>query len=280
MEGHALLVPLPRPVDNMRKAFEKFNVMYFPSVNTLYQELLQAEWFRQNPPKNLKLCLSGASPLQTTVAQEWLELTGCPIYEGYGLTESTCVVAAMKYDEPPRPGSCGHPLPGTELRFVGDDGVDVAQGERGELWVKGPQIMAGYLNKPEATKDAIVDGWFKTGDIGYLDAEGYLYIVDRKKDMVIVSGFNVFPTDIEEVIIELKGVAEVGVVGMPDAKSGERPVAFVIKADDAITEEDIIAYCHTKLTNYKIPREVRFVSELPKSPVGKILRRVLRDHAK
>ena len=277
--GHALVVPLPRPVSNLRPAFEKFNVLYFPAVNTLYQELIQADWFRENPPKNLKLCLSGASPLQSVVAEEWLELTGCPIYEGYGLTESTCVVSSMKYDEPPRPGSCGKPLPGTELRFVDDDGVDVADGERGEIWVKGPQIMAGYLNRPEATAEAIVDGWFKTGDIGLLDEEGHLYIVDRKKDMIIVSGFNVFPTDIEDVIIEMPGVAEVGVVGMPDKKSGERAVAFVVKADTAITEEEIISYCHTKLTNYKIPREVRFISELPKSPVGKVLRRVLRDES-
>ena len=277
--GHNLLVPLPRPADNLRPAFEKFDVMYLPSVNTLYQSLLQADWFRKNPPKNLKLCLSGAAPLQAAVAEEWLELTGCPIYEGYGLTESTCVVSAMKYDEPPRPGSCGKPLPGTQLRFVDDEGVDVPEGERGEVWVKGPQIMAGYLNRKEATAEAIIDGWFKTGDIGFLDEEGYLYIVDRKKDMVIVSGFNVFPVDIENVIIEMAGVAEVGVAGLPDEKSGERVVAFVVKADEAITEKDIIDFCHTKLTNYKIPREVRFISELPKSPVGKVLRRVLRDEA-
>lgn len=278
--GHALLVPQPRPIDNLRSAFEKFNVMYFPGVNTLYQALLQAEWFRKNPPKNLKLCLSGAAPLQPAVAEEWFELTGCSIYEGYGLTESTCVVSSMQYDEPPRPGSCGKPLPGTELRFVDDDGVDVAKGERGEIWVKGPQIMAGYLNRPEATADAITQGWFKTGDIGLLDDEGFLYIVDRKKDTVIVSGFNVFPTDVEAVIIEMAGVAEVGAIGLPDAKSGERVVAYVVKADNSITEDDIINYCHTKLTNYKVPREVRFIDELPKSPVGKVLRRVLRDEAR
>lgn len=278
--GHALLVPQPRPIDNLRSAFEKFNVMYFPGVNTLYQALLKAEWFRNNPPKNLKLCLSGAAPLQPAVAKEWFALTGCSIYEGYGLTESTCVVSSMKYDEPPRPGSCGKPLPGTQLRFVDDDGVDVAKGERGEIWVKGPQIMAGYLNRPEATADAIIEGWFKTGDIGLLDDEGFLYIVDRKKDTVIVSGFNVFPTDIEAVIIEMAGVAEVGAIGLPDAKSGERVVAYVVKADNSITEDDIISYCHTKLTNYKVPREVRFIEELPKSPVGKVLRRVLRDEAR
>ncbi len=277
--GHALLLPLPRPIDNLRPAFEKFNISYFPSVNTLYQGLLQADWFRENPPQNLKLCLSGAAPLQMAVAEEWLELTGCPIYEGYGLTESTCVVSAMKYDEPPRPGSCGKPLPGTELRFVDEEGADVPPGERGEIWVKGPQIMTGYLGRPEATAEAIVDGWFKTGDIGRLDEDGHLYIVDRKKDMVIVSGFNVFPTDIEDVIIELEGVAEVGVIGLPDDKSGERVVAYVVKSDAAITEQDIISHCKSKLTNYKIPREVRFISELPKSPVGKVLRRVLRDNA-
>ena len=278
--GHALLVPQPRPIDNLRSSFEKFNVMYFPGVNTLYQGLLQADWFRNNPPKNLKLCLSGAAPLQPAVAEEWLELTGCSIYEGYGLTESTCVVSSMKYDDPPRPGSCGKPLPGTELRFVDDDGVDVPKGERGEIWVKGPQIMAGYLNRPEATAEAIEGGWFKTGDIGLLDDEGFLYIVDRKKDTVIVSGFNVFPTDIEAVIIEMAGVAEVGVIGLPDAKSGERVVAYVVKADEAISEADIISYCHTRLTNYKVPREVRFIAELPKSPVGKVLRRILRDEAR
>lgn len=273
--GHALLLPQPRPIDNLRPAFEKFNVMYFPGVNTLYQALLQADWFRNNPPKNLKLCLSGAAPLQPAVAEEWLELTGCSIYEGYGLTESTCVVSSMKYDEPPRPGSCGKPLPGTQLRFVDDDGADVAKGERGEIWVKGPQIMAGYLNRPEATADAIEGGWFKTGDIGLLDDEGFLYIVDRKKDTVIVSGFNVFPTDIETVIIEMAGVAEVGVIGLPDAKSGERVVAYVVKADKSISEDDIISYCHTRLTNYKVPREVRFIAELPKSPVGKVWKSVV-----
>lgn len=277
--GHALLVPVPRPADNLRLAFEKFKIMYLPSVNTLYQSLLQADWFQENPPKDLRLCMSGAAPLQPAVAEEWLALTGCPIHEGYGLTESTCVVSTMRYDEPPRKGSCGKPLPGTELRFVDDDGNDVVQGERGEVWVKGPQIMAGYLNRPEATSDAIEDGWLKTGDIGLMDEDGYLYIVDRKKDMVLVSGFNVFPADIEDVIIEMSGVAEVGVIGLPDEKTGEGIVAFVVKADDAISESEIIAFCHTKLTNYKIPREVRFIQELPKSPVGKVLRRILRDEA-
>ncbi|WP_417460942.1 long-chain-fatty-acid--CoA ligase [Kordiimonas sp.] len=277
---HVVLVPVPRPLLNLKPVFEKFNITIMPGVNTLYLGLLQEKWFVENPPKNLRLCFSGAAPLQPATAKRWEDLTGAFIYEGYGLTEGTCVVSSMPFDRPPKRGTCGIPIPGTEIRILGEDGQDMPQGEPGELLIRGPQIMRGYLNNPEATSMTITeDGWLLTGDVAVIDDEGYLSIVDRKKDMVIVSGFNVYPTDIEDVLTRCDRVAEAAVVGAPDEESGEKVVAYIVRKDQGLSENDVIAHCREHLTGYKVPKVICFVDELPKSPVGKVLRRELRDLA-
>ena len=277
---HIVLVPVPRPLSNLKIAFEKFDFTLLPGINTLFLGLMQEEWFTSNPPTTLKFCYSGAAPLQPATADAWEQLVGCKIYEGYGLTEGTCAVSSMKLGEPRRAGSVGKPIPGTRIRIVGDDGTDKPRGERGEVWISGPQVMKGYLRRPEATKEIIDDeGWLRTGDIGIVDDDGYLFIVDRMKDMIIVSGFNVFPTDIEDVLTRHDGVAEAAVIGLPSDATGEKAVAYVVKSDDALDEAAVIAYCREHLTAYKCPKEVRFTEELPKSPVGKVLRRELRDQA-
>ncbi len=276
---HVVLVPVPRPLSNLKPVFENFDITIMPGVNTLYLGLMQEKWFTSNPPTSLRLCMSGAAPLQPATADAWEDITGAPIYEGYGLTEGTCIVASMPLDQPPRRGTCGRPIPGTEVRIVGEDGKDRPRGEPGELWLRGPQIMKGYLNNAEATDEAINDGWLRTGDVAIFDEEGYLSIVDRMKDMVIVSGFNVFPTDIEDVLTRFDRVAEAAVVGAPDGETGEKVVAYIVKADQDLTDDEVIRHCREHLTGYKVPKTVCFVNELPKSPVGKVLRRELRDLA-
>lgn len=278
--SHVVMAPAPRPLSNLKPVFEKFNITIMPGVNTLYLGLMQEDWFVTNPPTTLRMSFSGAAPLQPATADAWEKLTGSAIYEGYGLTEGTCMIASMPFDRPPKRGTCGIPIPGTEIRIVGDDGKDLPQGEPGELWLKGPQIMKGYLNNPAATSDTLVDGWLRTGDVAIIDDEGYLAIVDRIKDMVIVSGFNVYPTDIEDVLTQSESISDAAVVGVPDSETGERVIAYVVASDSSLTEEAVIEHCKAHLTNYKVPKTVCFLNELPKSPVGKILRRELRDEAK
>ena len=275
---HIVLVPVPRPLSNLKTVFDKFEISILPGINTLYLGLLQEEWFTSNPVRTLKFCYSGAAPLQPATAEAWEELTGTKIYEGYGLTEGTCAVSTMPLGEKRRVGSVGLPLPGVKIRIVLDD-KDVEKGKTGEVWINGPQVMKGYLNRPEATAETIDDGWLKTGDIGYVDDDGYLYIVDRMKDMVIVSGFNVYPTDIEDVLTRMDGVAEAAVVGVPSTATGEKVAAYIVLDGKDLSEKDVIGYCKEHLTNYKCPKIVKFVDELPKSPVGKVLRRELRDIA-
>ncbi|MBL4835970.1 MAG: AMP-binding protein [Kordiimonadaceae bacterium] len=277
---HVILAPAPRPLINLKAAFEKFDITLMPGVNTLYQGLLKEQWFLDNPVKTFRACMSGAAPLQAATAKAWKDLTGARILEGYGLTEGTCVVSSSSIHTPVPEGSCGTPIPGTDVRIVGVDGQDLDVGESGELLLRGPQIMKGYLNNPEATNETLVDGWLKTGDIAKVDAEGHLYIVDRMKDMVLVSGFNVYPTDIEDVLTRFDRVAEAAVIGVDDEDTGERVMAFVIPNDDSLTEQDVISFCREHLTSYKVPKTVQFVSDLPKSPVGKVLRRELRDKVK
>jgi len=276
---HVVLVPAPRPLKNLKPVFSNFDISIMPGVNTLYQGLMREDWFVSSPPEKLRLCFSGAAPLQPATADAWFELTGNVIYEGYGLTEGTCVVATMPFDRPPKRGTCGLPVPGTEVRIVGDNGEDLPTGEAGELWLRGPQIMKGYLNDPVGSEASLTDGWLRTGDVAVLDSEGYLSIVDRIKDMVIVSGFNVYPTDIEDVLTRFADVAEAAVIGVPDIETGERVVAYVVAADAALSAEEVVRYCREHLTSYKVPKTVHIVQELPKSPVGKILRRELRDKA-
>lgn len=277
---HVVLVPSPRPLSNLRHAFENYPISVLPGINTLFVGLMQEDWFVKNPPQNLKYCFSGAAPLHDATAKEWTDLTGCDIHEGYGLTECTCAVSTTPLSEKPIRGTCGKALPGTMLRIVGENGEDQAAGDPGELWVKGPQVMQGYLNRPEASAESMTeDGWLKTGDVATIDADGWLRIVDRMKDMIIVSGFNVYPTDIEDVLTKHAGVADAAVVGVPNTETGERVIAYVVASDAALTSEALTAYCREHLTGYKMPRVIEIIDELPKSPVGKVLRRELRDIA-
>ncbi len=277
---HIVLVPNPRPLSNLKPAFDRFPITMLPGVNALFQGLLEEDWFVAHPPRHLKLCVSGAAPLSPAVRARWKEVTGCEIHEGYGLTEGTCIVTASPLDETMKPGTVGRPLPGTEIRIVDDEGRDCPPGVPGEIWIRGPQVMRGYRNRPEETAAVLADGWLKTGDVGFLDEDGFLVIADRKKDMIIVSGFNVYPAEVEAVLAEHPGVAEAAVVGAPDEKAGEVPWAFVVRRDPALDEAALKAHVAARLTAYKRPKRYVFVDELPKSPVGKVLRRHLREEAR
>ncbi|MFQ5348258.1 MAG: AMP-binding protein, partial [Rhodothalassiaceae bacterium] len=250
-----------------------------PGINTLFAELLRQDWFVADPPRSLRLCFSGAAPLAKETRERWQELTGCPIYEGYGLTEGTCVITSSPLNAESRPGSVGVPIPGTEIRIVDEAGRDLPPGEPGEIIVRGPQVMRGYRGRDAETAETVRDGWLHTGDIGFLDADGFLTIVDRKKDMLLVSGFNVYPAEIEAVLRAHPGVAEVAVVGAPDDRSGEVPWAYVVRADPELDEKTLARHAAAQLTNYKRPRRHVFLDALPKSPVGKVLRRELREMA-
>ncbi len=276
---HVVLIPDPRPLSNLRPAFERFEITVLPGINTLFAGLLREDWFVAKPPRSLRLCFSGAAPLAKETRERWRDLTGCPIYEGYGLTEGTCVITSSPLHAEAKPGSVGVPIPGTEIRIVDDEGRDLPPGEAGEIVVRGPQIMRGYRGRAEATAETVRDGWLHTGDIGFLDEDGFLTIVDRKKDMLLVSGFNVYPAEIEAVLAAHPGVAEVAVVGVPDARSGEVPWAYVVPADAALDGEALARHTAAHLTNYKRPRRYVFLDALPKSPVGKVLRRELREMA-
>lgn len=276
---HVVLVPSPKPLSNLKAAFELCEISMFPAINTLFLGLLNEDWFKGDLIKPLRVCMSGGAPLAPETADAWKKHTGIEIHEGYGLTESTCAAISNRLASEPVRNNVGKPLPGTDIRFVDDDGHNVPRGERGEVWVRGPQIMTGYLGNPEATAETIEDGWLKTGDIGLIDNEGNVHIVDRKKDMVLVSGFNVFPTDIEAVLVTCPQVADAGVVGVPDPATGEKLVAWVVKAKgcEDLDAKTVTEHCRRELTGYKVPRDVRFIDELPKSAVGKVLRRELRD---
>ncbi len=212
-----------------------------------------------------------------STAEKWKEVTGCFLAEGWGLTEASPLLTWNPLDGTGKAGSIGFPLASTDLRIVDDDGLPVKTGEIGEIQAAGPQIMKGYFNRPKATKEAIVNGWLNTGDIGYMDKHGFFYITDRKKDMIIISGFNVYPNEIEDYLAYHPKIKELAVIGIPDAKSGEAVKAFVVKRDESLTEEEVIAYCRKGLVGYKVPRIVVFIDEVPKSTVGKLLRRELRD---
>ena len=273
---HIVLIPSPRPLSNLKAAFAKFPPKMFPGVNTLFAKLMEETWFQDNPP-NLTMTISGAAALDPSVGERWREVTNSQVIEGYGMTEATTLLTVNPSDERTKPGSAGLPLPGTEIAILKDDNTFAAPGEVGEIVAKGPQIMSGYLNRPEATRTAYFGGWMKTGDIGKLDDDGYLYIVDRAKDMVLVGGFNVFPTEVDEVLNACPGVLEAASVGILKGASEEELHAFVVRRNDAVTASEVSEYCAQYLTGYKRPRKVHFVDELPKSPIGKILRRELRS---
>ncbi|RJF95985.1 AMP-binding protein [Noviherbaspirillum saxi] len=269
-----VLVPNPRPLTNLRPAFEQFAVTWMTGVDTLYAGLLSEPWFRSNPPK-LKYAISGGTALRPTTGQQWRELV-CPMLEGYGLTESSCIVAFNPPGASYRPGSVGLPMPGSEVRVIDGNGRLLGPGGRGELLVRGPHMLAAYLNRPDETATAVVDGWFYTGDIVVMEPDGYITIVDRKKDMVLVSGFNVYPNEVEAVITEHPDVVEAAVIGVPDEGTGEAVQAIVVARRADLTAEEIIRHCRARLTGYKVPKQVLFRDQLPKSPVGKILRAALR----
>jgi long-chain acyl-CoA synthetase len=277
--GRNLLLPTPRPPSNLRRAFENYKVTWLTGVNTLFNALLNETWFTDSPPKHLVASAAGGMALHESVAKKWKEVTGTPIVEGYGLTESSPVITFNPLGGKSKVGSIGIPVPSTLVSCVDEKGKEVAIGEAGELIAKGPQIMLGYWEKEAETKSALKNGWLYTGDIAQMDKDGYFKIVDRKKDMIIVSGFNVYPNEIEEQIAAFDGVNEVGVIGLPDEKSGEAVIAYVVASKNSVTQEQVIAHCKKSLAAYKVPKTVVFVDELPKSPIGKILRRELRAQA-
>lgn len=274
-----ILVPSPRPPSNLRRPFDNYKITWLSGVNTLFNALLNERWFQDAPPKHLHASAAGGMSLQASVAERWRELTGTPIVEGFGLTESSPVLTFNPLTGLSKDGTTGIPVPSTEIKCVDANGNQVPVGEPGEVIARGPQIMLGYWQRPEETAKTLKDGWLHTGDVATMDADGYLTIVDRTHDMIIVSGFNVYPNEIEEQIAAVPGVLEVGVIGVPDEKSGERVRAYIKATVPAPSKEEIVAHCRANLAAYKIPQDVLFVEDLPKSPIGKILRRTLRDEA-
>ncbi len=274
-----ILIPSPRPPSNLQRAFDNYKITWLSGVNTLFNALLNERWFQDSPPKHLRASAAGGMALQASVAERWRKLTGTPIVEGYGLTESSPVLTFNLLTGLAKDGSIGIPIPSTEVKCVDENGKDVAVGEAGEIIARGPQIMLGYWQRPDETAKTLKDGWLYTGDIAQMDSDGFFTIVDRKKDMILVSGFNVYPNEIEEQIAAVPGVLEVGVIGVPDEKTGERVQAYVKAVVPPPSREQIIAHCRNALAAYKIPQDVIFIDELPKSPIGKILRRELRDQA-
>ncbi len=273
-----VLVPNPRDIPGFVKELQKYPMHVFPGLNTLFNALLNNEDFRKLDFKPLILTLGGGMAVQKGVAERWKTLTGSSVTEGYGLSETSPVATANKFSDANFTGTIGLPLPSTEIAIRDDDGNNLPLGEVGEICIRGPQVMAGYWNRPDETAKVMTkDGFFKSGDMGFMDERGYTKIVDRKKDMILVSGFNVYPNELEEVVAQHPGVLEVAAIGVPDEHSGEVPKLFIVKKDPALTVEAITAYCRENLTGYKRPKYIEFRTELPKTPVGKILRRALRE---
>jgi long-chain acyl-CoA synthetase len=276
--GMNVLIPNPRDMAGFVKELGKYRINIFPAVNTLYNGLLNNPEFSKLDFSSYLVCNGGGMSVQKAVADKWLKLTGTPIVEGYGLSETSPVVTANRCDITEFTGTIGLPLPSTEIAILDDDGKALPLGSSGEIGVRGPQVMAGYwLRDDETAKSMTEDGFFKTGDIGIMDDRGYTRIVDRKKDMIIVSGFNVYPNEVEGVVAAHPGVLECAVVGVPDAHSGEAVKLFIVRKDPGLTGEDMLAWCKEELTGYKRPRFIEFRDTLPKTNVGKILRRELRD---
>lgn len=277
--GQNLLITNPRDIPGLVKELAKYPFTAMTGVNTLFNALLNNKEFQQLDFSSLHLSAGGGMPVQQVVAERWEKLTGRFLLEGYGLTECAPLVSANPHDMDYHSGSIGLPVPSTEVKLIDDEGEEVPPGEPGELCVKGPQVMLGYWQRPDATDEILQDGWLRTGDIAVMDDEGFMRIVDRKKDMILVSGFNVYPNEIEDVVMQHSGVLEVAAVGVPSGASGEAVKIFVVKKDASLTEEALIVFCRRHLTGYKVPKLVEFREELPKSNVGKILRRELRDES-
>lgn len=276
--AHNVLITNPRDMPAFCKEMSKHRFTVFLGVNTLFNGLLNNEAFQKLDFSGLKVSVGGGMAVQKAVAERWERVTGCPLAEGYGLTETSPVVSCNPIDGTHRLGTIGLPVPNTEVKVVDDEGNDLPEGEKGELCVRGPQVMKRYWNRPEETQNVFLEDWFKTGDIAIIDQDGFVKIVDRKKEMILVSGFNVYPNEVENVIGSHGKVLEVGVIGMPDPNSTERVVAYVVPKDKSVTSAEIIAHAKQQLTNYKVPKEVYFVDELPKSNVGKILRRIVKEN--
>jgi long-chain acyl-CoA synthetase len=276
--GQCVLIPNPRDIPGFVKELAKYKFHVFPAVNTLFNGLLNNEEFKKLDFSRLILSAGGGMAVQEAVAKRWLQATGCPICEGYGLSETSPVATANRTDTDKFTGTIGLPVPNTEIAILDDDGKHLPVGATGEIAIRGPQVMAGYWNRADETAKVMTpDGFFRTGDIGIMDADGYTKIVDRKKDMILVSGFNVYPNEVEGVVAGHPGVLECAAVGVPDENSGEAVKLFVVKKDPALTERDVMEYCKEHLTGYKKPKYVEFRTDLPKTNVGKILRRELRD---
>lgn len=273
-----VLIPNPRDLPGLVKTLGKHRVNMFPAVNTLYNALVNDPDFARLDFSELWVSNGGGMAVQQATAQRWKELTGCPIVEGYGLSETSPVATSNRLDIEGFTGTIGLPVPNTAIAIRDDDGNDLPFGESGEICIRGPQVMAGYWRRPDETEKVMTrDGFFRSGDIGVMDEKGYVRIVDRKKDMILVSGFNVYPTEIEQVVSTLDGVLECAAVGIPDAKSGEAVKLFVVRKESSLAEDDVAGFCARNLTAYKRPKYIEFRDELPKSNVGKILRRELRQ---
>ena len=277
--GKTILIPNPRDLPAVLKELSKHTFHSFPAVNTLFNGLANHPDFNKVDWSNLKVSVGGGMAVTPNVAKLWLEKTGCPICEGYGLSETSPSASCNPTTSTEFTGTIGVPIPGTWMKLIDDEGHDVTEpGQPGEIAIKGPQVMAGYWQRPDETaKVMTADGYFKSGDVGIVDARGYFKIVDRKKDMILVSGFNVYPNEVEEVASACPGVLECAAIGVPDEKTGEAVKLVVVRKDPQLTEAQILAYCRANMTAYKQPRVIEFRDELPKTPVGKILRRELRS---
>ena len=273
-----ILITNPRDMAGFVKELKKHKFTILSGVNTLFNGLLNHPEFKNCDFSKLRFGFGGGMAVQNLVAEKWLQITGSPLVEGYGLTETSPVLTINPLDGRHKIGTIGLPISNTEIKNFDDDFIEVAVGAPGELCAKGPQVMKGYYNRSKETDNVMRDGWFKTGDIAIMDDEGFFKIVDRKKEMILVSGFNVYPNEIENIISSHPKVLEVGVIGVPDSKSTEAVKAVIVKKDETLNEAEIIAYCKEKLTGYKCPRHVSFTSELPKSNVGKILRRIIKEN--
>ena len=278
--NHNVLITNPRDIDGFVKELQKWQFTAFLGLNTLFVALMSHPEFKKINFASLKGTNSGGTALVSAVAERWKSMTGVTVTEGYGLTETSPVVCANPHGDGSRLGTVGLPVPGTTLKVIDDDGSELPLGERGELCVKGPQVMKGYWQRPDATAEVLdAEGWLKTGDVAVIDEDGFVRIVDRKKDLIIVSGFNVYPNEIEDVVMAHPKVAACAVIGVPDEKSGEAVKLFAVRSDASLTVDELKAYCRENFTGYKVPRQIVFRDSLPMTPVGKILRRELRDQA-
>jgi long-chain acyl-CoA synthetase len=273
-----ILITNPRDLDGFIKELKKYPFTFITGVNTLFNGMLNHPKFLEVNFDQLKVSVGGGMAVQQSVAEKWEKVTRCPLVEGYGLSETSPVLSCNPIDGSHRNGTIGLPVSGTEMIVMDEEGKEVKLSQAGEICARGPQVMKGYWNRENDTKNAFFEGnWFRTGDIGVMDEDGFFKIIDRKKDMILVSGFNVYPNEIEEVVSQLDGIREVAAIGIPDERSSEAVKLYVVRKDPDLSTEKIIKHCRDNLTNYKIPKKIEFVEELPKSNVGKILRRILRE---